>query len=457
LNSPGQRVLFPDLFSKPVQAVFDEPNGTSDGGALLVKAADRKLALTEALAGCLLDPRRPDRVRHSVHDLLRQRIYGLALGYEDANDVARIGSDPMHRLLLDRDPLSGDPLASQPTLSRFETSVDRRTAFRLSRRFAEVQLRRMRRRRKNKPPRRITIDLDPTDDATHGNQQLTFFSGHYDSWCYLPLLGFVTLDDEPESHLVAAVLRPGNAGASAGATGVLKRLIRKIRDVFPRTRIRVRLDGGFAGPNMLDFLEAAKVEYVVGLPKNSRLQQGSGALQGNARAFCERNGYPLPFFGEMRYAAKSWKEAKRRVVFKAEVTLLENREPKDNPRYVVTNLRHTPENVYAIYCKRGEIENRIKEIKDGVALGRTSCTGFWANQLRVILAAVAYVLLQEVRGRLSRTVLARAQVNRLRLCLLKIGARIECSARRVVVHLAAAHGWQPPWARVAVALGATRI
>ena len=448
--------MFRGLASKPVRAVFDEPDTTSDGGALLLKAADKRLGLTRALAGCLEDPRDGGRVTHSLHDLLRQRIYGLALGYEDANDAARIGDDPMHKLLLGRDPLSGEGLASQPTLSRFENGVDRRALVALGECLADTVLDQVRARRKNRPPRLVTIDLDPTCDPTHGRQQLSFFHGFYDTRCYLPMLGFVTLDDERESYLVTAVLRPGRAPDKQGAIGILRRLIGKVRVRFPRARIRVRLDAGFMAPEVLAFLDAAGVEYVVGYANNGRLAQECVGWAEEAERCFERSGHSVQVFGELRYAGRKWRSRSRRLIVKAEVVESLGREPKVNLRFVVTNLRHKPANVYAIYRWRGDIENRVKELKDGVALDRTSCSDFYANQLRVLLAAAAYAILQDLRTRLRGTELARAQVHRLRLCLLRIGARIERSVRRIVIHLAATHGWQPPWARAAVALGATR-
>ena len=446
--------MFSSLSTKPVHAVFDEPDTTSDGGALLLKAADRRLGLTRALADCLEDPRSARRVAHTLHDLLRQRIYGLALGYEDANDAARIGADPMHKLLLDRDPQSGAALASQPTLSRFENGVDGRALVALGECLADTVLDRLRARRKRCPPSRVTIDLDPTCDPTHGRQQLTFFHGFYDTYCYLPVLGFVTLDEEPESFLVSAVLRSGRAPDKQGAIGILRRLIGKVRGRFPRTRVRVRLDAGFMAPEILEFLDAAKVEYLVGYASNPRLAQDCGPLVDEARSLWEESGQPIQVFGELRHMARTWKGRSRRLIAKAEMVESPGREPKANLRFVVTNLRHRPKTAYAIYCLRGDIENRVKEIKDGVALDRTSCSGFFANQLRVLLAAAAYAILQELRSRLKGTGLARAQVQRLRLCLLRIGARVVRSARRVVVHLAAAHGWRPPWTKAAVALGA---
>jgi hypothetical protein len=448
--------MFSTLSIKPVHALFDEPDTTSDGGALLLKAADQRLGLTAALADCLADARAAGRIAHTLHDLFRQRIYGLALGYEDANDAARIGHDPMHKLLLDRDPLAGAPLASQPTLSRFENGVDRRALFALGDRLADTVLDRLQARRKRRPPARVTIDLDPTCDATHGRQQLSFFHGHYDTWCYLPMLGFVTLDDESESFLVAAVLRSGRAPDKLGAIGLLRRLIRKLRSRFPHARVRVRLDAGFMAPEILAFLDEAKVEYVVGYASNERLAAECAPLADEAQRLYEETGQSVQVFDELSYSARKWRGKTRRLIVKAEVVEAAGREPKVNLRFVVTNLRHKPENAYALYCWRGDIENRVKELKAGVALDRTSCTDFFANQLRVLLAAAAFAILQELRSRLQGTGLARAQVERLRLCLLRIGARIERSVRRIVVHLVAAHPWQPPWTKAAVALGADR-
>lgn len=438
-----------------MHAVFDEPDTTSDGGALLLKAADERLGLTAALAGCLEDARHADRIDHTLHDLLRQRIYGLALGYEDANDAARLGDDPMHKLLLDRDPLGGAALASQPTLSRFENGVDRRALFALGECLADTVLDRLKARRKRRAPKRVTIDLDPTCDPTHGRQQLSFFHGFYDTHCYLPMLGFVTLDDEPESILVAAVLRSGRAPDKQGAIGILRRLIAKVRSRFRHARVRVRLDAGFMAPEILAFLDRVGVEYVVGYAINERLAKTCSGWATEAQRRYERTGQPVQVFGELSYSGRKWKGKSRRLIVKAEVVEAFGREPKVNLRFVVTNLRHRPQNVYAIYCWRGEVENRVKELK-AVALDRTSCSDFFANQLRVLLAAAAYAILQELRSRLIGTELARAQVERLRLCLLRIGARIQRSVRRIVVHLAAAHPWQPPWTRAAVALGAHR-
>jgi hypothetical protein len=453
-HSTEQTVLFPDLVSKPVHIGFDEPDTTSDGGALLLKAIDDKLGLTHRLADCLIDRREFGKVRHQLVDLLRQRIFGICCGYSDTNDVARIGADPMHKLLLGRDPESGNDLASQPTLSRFENRPRLVDLYRLGETLMDTVIRRHRYRLNGRKARRVTIDLDPTDDATHGQQQLALFNGHYDSWCYLPLLGFISFNDEPQQYLVAAMLRPGNAHPKQGTVALLKRLIPALREAFPFAVIRVRLDGGFACPEVFDYLDGELVEYLVGMGRNSVLEQMAAGDLATARNRFDRQGKTVAVFGEGDYAAKSWR-CLRRVIYKSEVVSLPGREPRDNCRFVVTNMAEDPQEVYRTYRLRGDSENRIKELKDGLDLGRMSCHRFWANQLRLLLTAAAYVLMQELRLSLRKTALASAQVATLRLRLLKIGGRIVRSVRRIVIHLAAAHPWSKEWQRAARAWGAT--
>lgn len=448
-----QCVLFPELFDKPLVAQFDQSHTSSDGGAVLLKAADQRLELTASLAACLRDRRQAGKVDHELIELLRQRVYGLACGYADGNDAARLAQDPVHKLLLDRDPVEGEALASQPTLSRFENAVGGKTLFRLGETLAQTVIERHRRRRHGRA-RRITIDLDPTDDPTHGAQQLSLFNGHYDTWCYLPLLGFVQFDDEAEQYLVAALLRPGNATAHHGALGLLARLVACLRRAFPKARLRVRLDGGFASPELLDWLDAQpQLEYVIGLAKNAVLKRRARSLMGQARRRSRRSRRTEHLYGECLYAAKTW-AGPRRVIIKAEVVRHPDRAPKDNPRFLVTNLAGSPCHIYeSVYCQRGEIENRIKELHE-LEIDRTSCSRFWANQFRLLLTAAAYVLLQELRLRAARTGCARAQVATLRLRLLKLAASVQASVRRLVFHLPSSFPYFQDWRRVALALGA---
>ena len=449
-----QSVLFDDLFPKPLAAKFDQPHGSSDGGAILLKAADARLGLSERLAACLDDGRQAGKIRHSLHELLSQRMYALACGYPDGNDAARLAFDPIHKLLAGREAIAGEALASQPTLSRFENAPDRRELYRMGAAPAETVIERHRRRLGAKKVKHITIDLDPTDDPTHGAQQLTFFNGHYDTWCYLPMAGFLTFNREPDQYLFAYVLRPGNAPAKQGAIGILERMVERLRAAFPRARILVRLDGGFASPEMFDYLEDAKLDYIVAMAENQVLTRRAARLMPQARRLSRASRATEHVYGECHYGAFSWR-APRRILIKAEVVRLAGREPKDNARFVVTNLKGSPKHLYERgYCARGEIENRIKELHHGLEIDRTSCTRFLANQLRVLVTAAAYVPMQELRLAAARTTLARAQVTTLRERLLKLGAWIEVSVRRIVLHLPQSMPWACAWRRIAKSLGA---
>jgi len=448
-----QSVLFSDLAGKPVVVKFDQQHASSDGGAMLLQACDRRLGLTEALIGGIDDRRQSGKIRHVIGDLVRQRLYAIACGYPDGNDAGRLGPDPIQKLLCDRDPVKGEELASQPTLSRFENAARRADLYRMGVALTETVIERHRKRLKRKA-KRITIDLDPTDDPTHGAQQLAFFNGHYDTWCYLPVAGFLTFNEEPDQYLFAYVLRPGNATAGVGAIGILARLLPRLRAAFPRARLRVRLDGGFAAAELFAFLEREGLEYVVAMGKNKVLERRAARLMGAARRLSRESGQTEHLYSETRYAAGTW-DKRRRVLIKAEVVRHPGREPKDNPRFVVTNLSQSPRHLYeAIYCARGDIENRIKELHHGLEIDRTSCSRFLANQLRGLLTAAAYVLYQELRLQAVRTAFRCAQVSTLREHLMKLGAWVESSVRRIVLHLPATAPHRKDWQIIAVNLGA---
>ena len=394
----------------------------------------------------VLDRRELGKIRHTLTELLGQRIFGIACG--QCNDA--VADDPIHKLC------SGGTRSLARRWPRSRRSRGSRTALApppsTGARAGDPE---RHQRRLDGRARRITIDLDPTDDATHGAQQLTFFNGHYDSWCYLPLLAFLTFDKEREQYLCAAVLRPGNVPATRGTVGVLCRLLPLLREAFPRARFLVRLDGGFATPEIFDFLDAEpRLDYVVAMAKNAVLRRHAEPALIVAQAQSAASGQTAHVYTDTQYQAGTWGHA-RRVVIKAEVVRLGDREPRDNPRFVVTNLRQTPRFVYErIYCARGDIENRIKELLDGLQIDRTSCCRFWANQLRVLLTAAAYVLMQELRLRAARTACARAQVTWLRDRLLKLGAHVVGSVRRVVLHLPTATPDLHAWRHIALALGA---
>jgi Transposase DDE domain group 1 len=327
--------------------------------------------------------------------------------------------------------------------------------FRMVETLADTVIERHRKRLHGRA-RRITIDLDPTDDPTHGAQQLTFFNWYYDTYCYLPVVGFLTFNQEAEQYLVTAVLRPGNAPGSAGAVGLLRRLIDRLRKAFPDAKIRVRLDGGFAAPEVLDFLDCEpKVEYLVNFASNAVLKRKAEPAMKCVRRDSKISMQTEHVYAECQYRTrKSW-PWKRRVIYKAEVVRTEGKKPKDNPRFVVTNMKQSPQWLYEkVYCQRGDLENRIKELHYGMEIGRTSCTSFWANQFRVLMTAAAYVLMQELRSGLAGTASARAQVSTLRERFLKIGVQVVATVRRVVLHLPQAFPYRDHFHRLALSLGA---
>jgi hypothetical protein len=300
----------------------------------------------------------------------------------------------------------------------------------------------------------VTIDLDSTVDRAHGAQQQISFNGYYGAWCYLPLVGFLSIDGDPETYLFHARLRAGNSRDPRGVIPLLRRTVDRLRCRFKKARIRVRLDAGFYHPLVLDVLDELKVGYAVAVPGNRALSRIADPLMEEARAESATSEATATLYGDTSYRMRSWKR-ERRIVFKAECLWYFGRPTKDNPRFVITNrTRMTARNVYQWYCGRGESENRIKELKLDLAMDRTSCSRFVANQVRVILAAAALTLFQEMRWRARRTRAARWSVQRIRNHLLKAATRVVESVRRVVCHLPTRHPDIDLWKRVAVCCGA---
>ena len=451
-----QCVIFPDLFDKPTQFVFDEPAVTSDAGAVFLRAADKRLRLLDRLAATVDDNRDGDRVVHELRTMLAQRVNAIACGYPDTNDAARLADDPVHRMLVHGNPRVGedDVLASQPTLSRFENAVGSRDMFRLGGALADAVVARHK-KRMGRGVRRITIDLDHTDDPTHGQQEFAFYHGHYHTWCYLPMLGFISFDDEDEQYLFTAVLRPGDASAKKNTRSILRQILRRCRRAFPKAEFYVRLDGGFASPEVFEYLDRqGDVKYAVGMAENAVLTRYAERRMTTARAISEDTGETAHVYGERQYRAGTWRRT-RRAVIKAEVVRNIDGEAKDNPRFVITNMTQSARWVYEdFYCRRGEIENRIKELQIGMAMDRTSSHRFWTNQFRVLMTAAAYVLMQEIRLQACGT-FARAQVWTIRDHLLKIGSRMVATVRRFCFHLPISYPYVDEWRRLALAFGAT--
>jgi Transposase DDE domain group 1 len=437
---------------QPVVARFDQPHASSDGGALLLKALDDRLGVTERLARSLRDPRQPGKIDHALVELVRQRVYGIACGYADGNDAARLAQDPVHKLLLERDPLAGLDLASQATLSRFENAVGRQALYLASVGLADLVIE-PHRVRLGGHARRITIDLDPTDDPTPGQPEFRFFNGHYDTWGYLPLVATLTFNAEPIEYGVGAGLRPGKSPAKHGAISRRPRRLARRRVAFPRATLRIRLDGGFASPEVFAFLEAEGVEYVVAMASNVRLVKRSRRLMGRGRMLSKTSGQTEHRYGETRYAARQWKR-KRRVILKAEVVRHPGRHPKNNPRFVVTHLPDPPAAVYQVDCGRGDLENRLQERHQGLAMDRTSGHRFLANQFRVLLTLAASILFQTLQAHTPGTAGADAQVRTRRERLIKLAAWVERSVRRIVLHLPTTDPWLTPGRQLALRVGA---
>jgi len=455
-NLPQQTVFFPELFSKPVSVNFSQEHLSSNGGSLLLKAVDKKLGLTEAIAGAIVDKRQPKKVRHEILDLVRQRVFALASGYPDCNDAQHLNGDPIMKLLCDRDPISGADLASQPTLSRLENSVTEAQLISISRQMAKVVLREQARRRRGKHRQRVIIDIDPTCDPTYGAQQLTLFNGYYDTSCYLPLVVTISFGRETRKYPFALVLRPGviRGKEGEGTLPILKRVILLVRQYFPKSQIFFRADAAFSAPWMTDWLEGERIKYAISMASNPVLKRRSVRAMAISRLRAHKFNRSETLHRETLYKAKSWQHP-RRVAYKAEV-LLKDGEFRDNDRYVVTNLKgnYGPLGVFNFYYGHSVIENTIKDFKYDLALGRTSCSSFLANQLRVLWSLAAFILMQSLQEHIADKRLASATMHTLRECLLKIAVVVRESTRRIVANFTAHHPWADIWLKCAMNMGA---
>jgi hypothetical protein len=438
------QLSFGFLRGKHVVGEFDGGNLSSDGGLLLLAEADRQLGLTSSLARFLPDRRDPTKVIHGLDEMLAQRVYQIACGYEDCNDADDLRSDPVLKTSIGRLPETDPALASQPTLSRFENRVTRTQLRRMAAVFVDSFVR----RHASREPRWIILDFDATDDEVHGQQQFEAFNGFYDEHCYLPLLVTAQVHGGPHELLVA-MLRPGNVHASNHALAVLKRIVRKLREVWPEAHILLRGDNGFGVPAIYDWCDENRVLYLINLAKNSRLQALAEPYMDCARAEYAETGEKVRKLYAETYAAKDWSRS-RRVLIKAEVSA-----EGENPRFVVTNLRcGDARRHYDLYALRGDAENRIKELKTDLKMDRTSCHRFVANQFRVFLHAAAFVLHSHLRRNLKGTSLENAQACTLQRHLLKLGVRVRETVRRVWFHFASSCPVQHLWAPLLIRLRA---
>lgn len=454
-NNTSQSALFSGPNNKPVTMMFDQPASSSDAGAILLGRIEARHGLIVAVSAALQDSRDQNKVRHSLGDVVAQRVYGIACGYEDGNDAKDLRHDPVQKLLLDRQPVSGAELASQPTLSRFENSITVREAIDMNMAQLNWVVERHRKRLGAKRVKNITIDLDATVDETHGVQQGSLFNGFYRSHCYLPMLGFLQFNNESEQFVFAGMLKPGNSSARSSLISILNRTLPRLRAAFPRARILVRLDGGFASSQVFDYLDSQGVDYVAGIASNKVLSRLAEELMENSRTLSSDSGNSERHYGSRTYQAGTWNKS-RRVVIKAEVTRYRQRDPRDNARFLITNLKHAPQHVYEqVYAPRGDVENRIKELKSHLNSDRTSCTRFIANQVRLTLSILAFTLYQELRLAAKGTRLERAQVNTLRDRIIKLGAWIKQTTRGIRIHLPESAPYRSEWLRIFNAINPT--
>jgi hypothetical protein len=420
----------------PLEARFDGGRLTSDGGLPWLEQADAALGLCAAFAAVIPEWRRGP-VRHTRETLVRQRVFQIACGYEDQDDADTLRTDPLLKLVCGRLPETGPDLASQPTLSRLENAVDRKSCYRLAMALGELYLRE---RERDGVPTHIVLDLDGTDDPTHGQQEGSAYHGYYRQHMYHPLLVF----DGETNQLITAVLRPGNTHGSTGVKAGLRRIVAALRARWPGVTIEVRLDSGGAVPAVYDWCEQEGIRYTIGLITNPRLTALAAPLAAEAqRQRAESGAEKVRLVGEVTYQAESWKHP-RRVIVKAEAL------PKGpNTRFVVTTRADPPEVLYDWYVQRGERENGIKDLKVACFADRLSDHRFWANQFRLLLHAVAYWLLDTLRRWLRAMRVERMQLDTLRLRLLKIGGRVWQRADRVRLRLASSHPGQPLWDHLA--------
>ena len=445
---------FAAVEGREVVGGFDGGAITSDAGALLLGAADRAIKLTERFAACFHDTRRQHLIEHEVVTLLTQRVFGIALGYEDLNDHDELRHDPMMAVLAGKLAARREdcaPVAGKSTLNRLELSRLQPTRYHrishnpiaIKRLLVELFV-----DAHERPPQQIILDLDATDDPVHGEQEGRFFHGYYDCYCYLPLYVFCG------RHLLAAKLRPASMDAAAGAAQEVARIVAQIRRRWPHVRILVRADSGFAREELMAWCEANGVDFLLGLQKNDRLIAEIASEIAQAEAKSRRTGKPARYFKDFRWTTRRSWSRERRVVGKAEFT-----EDEANPRFVVTSLKRAEckaKYLYEkLYCARGDMENRIKECQLDLYADRTSTATMRANQLRLWLASFAYVLLCAVRRiGLHHTPFANASCGTIRLKLLKIGALVRVSVRRIKIAMASSCPAAEVWGCAAVRLAA---
>jgi len=432
---------------REIVARFDGGTISSDGGAFLLRQTDKRLDLIRRLAGCFLDGRNQALVEHSIPEMLSQRIFGLALGYEDLNDHEQLRNDPVFGILAGKEDLA-EPLAGKSTLNRMELGTginDRYKKITFWKEAVDELLVSVFVESHERAPAEIVLDMDTTDLPLHGKQEGRFFHGYYDNYCYLPLYVFCG------DHILCTRLREANHDAAFGCLQEIQRIVKQIRAAWPEVKIVLRGDSGFCRNELMSWCENNEVDFLFGMARNKRLRRIIGQQMHEATVQWNQTGKPARVFSEFQYGTKKTKKGgwdrERRVVAKSE-----HIDGKENPRFVVTSLaseRWAAQALYEeLYCERGDMENRIKE-QFSLFADRVSAETMRANQMRLYLSAAAYILVSGLRRvGLKGTELAQAQVSTIRIKLLKIGAQIRVSVRKVLVSMASSYPWQDLYRQV---------
>jgi hypothetical protein len=430
MESSQKKLCFASLSGRKVEADFDGGATTSDAGALLLRQAEGRVGIIDRVVSVVTDRRNQSYVDHTYTDLIRQRVFQIACGYEDGNDSNDLRSDPGLKTACDRLPLSGADLASQPTMSRLENSVSRSDLYRIGRALLQGFIESY-----DQPPKKIILDIDDTDDITHGAQQLSLFNAYHDEYCYMP----VHLYEGHTGKLITTILRPGCRMQGKQAAAILKRVLDHLIMVWPQTRICLRGDSHFSTPEVHDLCDGYGIDFILGQAGNPKLKRLGAPLMARAEARAKKkpkSNKPVRLFSSFDYKAGSWPRA-RRIIHKAEIT-----QGKPNPRFVVTNISNrTDKFLYEkLYCARGRMEGFIKNHKTYLRSDRTSCHRFSANQFRLFLHSLAYVLLQEIKQHgLRGSQWANANFDTIQLRILKVGARVREQATKVHFHLPTAY------------------
>lgn len=418
-----KKLELPGFDRRKIEVEFSQKNVTSDGGNILLRLAEKVTNLCKRIAKILPDDRNQTLIQHTTEEMLSQRVFSIALGYEDLNDQNTLRHDPALQVAVEK----SDSLASSPTLCRFENRADKQTAWNIHQIMVDTFIASFK-----EAPKELVFDFDATDDLIHGNQEKSFFHGYYRNYCFLPLYVFCG------EQLLVSYLRPSNQDGAKHAGAILKLLVKQVRQEWPDVRIIFRGDSGFFRKHVISWCERNDVGYITGLAQNKRLNTMTKNLQKRAENQYYLSGEKQRLFKDLQYAARSWKTT-RRVIVKAEHT-----EKGSNPRYIVTNLEGNAQDLYDnVYCARGEMENRIKEQQLYLFAGRTSCHDWWPNQFRLLLSGLAYILMETIRRLgLEGTELAKAQCQTIRLKLFKIGGIILQNTRRICFKLSSRYPYQ---------------